>query len=171
MRSPAPGPRMVFFFAPHLVRERIAQPDCERGYLLDGFPRSIAQAEAMRAAGVRFDKVLEIEVPFSDIIERMSGRRSHPGSGRTYHMTFNPPKIDGQDDITGETLVQREDDREETVRKRLEVYVRQTRPLVDYYTDWARRDAAAPSYRAVDGGGNVEQVRSQVCSALGDPLS
>lgn len=151
-----------------LVKDRIAQADCERGFLLDGFPRTVAQAEALRAASVRLDSVLEIEVPFSDVIERMSGRRSHPGSGRTYHVKFNPPRIDGKDDITGETLVQREDDKEETVRRRLEVYAQQTRPLVDYYIGWARKDASSPSYLAVDGVGHVGEVSSRVFSALKD---
>src|SRR5204863_8953354 len=115
-----------------LVKERIAQPDCANGFLFDGFPRTIPQADAMKAAGVKLDYVLEIDVPFADIIERMSGRRSHPASGRIYHVKFNPPKVDGKDDLTGEDLVQREDDKEETVRKRLDVYSQQTRPLVDY---------------------------------------
>src|SRR5437868_3710774 len=120
-----------------LVKERIAQPDCAKGFLFDGFPRTIPQADAMKAAGVKLDFVLEIDVPDEDIIERMSGRRAHLASGRTYHVLFNPPKVDGRDDVTGEELVQREDDKEATVRKRLEVYQRQTRPLVAYYSDWA----------------------------------
>jgi len=136
----------------HLVKERIAQPDCAQGFLFDGFPRTIAQADALKAAGVRLDYVLEIDVPFEAIIERMSGRRSHPASGRTYHVRFNPPKIDGKDDLTGEALLQREDDKEETVRKRLQVYSAQTRPLVDYYSHWARVEpAAAPRYRCISG--------------------
>ena len=121
----------------NLVKERIAQPDCAQGFLFDGFPRTIAQAEAMKAAGVKLDYVLEIDVPFDFIIERMRGRRSHPASGRTYHIKFNPPKVPGKDDLTGEPLVQRDDDKEETVKKRLDVYSQQTRPLVDYYSQWA----------------------------------
>ena len=151
----------------HLVQERIAQPDCTQGFLLDGFPRTVGQAQALREAGVRLDHVLEIEVPFCDIIERMSGRRSHPASGRTYHVRFNPPKIDGKDDISGEALIQREDDKEETVRKRLEVYTRLTRPLVDYYTDWARTaPGTAPGHHVVNGTGNVERIRLRISSAL-----
>ena len=125
----------------NLVKERIAQPDCASGFLFDGFPRTIPQAEAMKTAGVKIDYVLEIDVPFSDIIERMSGRRSHPASGRTYHVKFNPPKVQGKDDLTGEDLIQREDDKEETVRKRLDVYSQQTRPLVDYYSNWTKDEA------------------------------
>ena len=126
-----------------LVKERIAQPDCANGFLFDGFPRTIAQADAMKHAGVKLDAVLEIDVPDSAIIERMSGRRSHLPSGRTYHLKFNPPKAPGVDDVTGEPLVQREDDREETVRKRLDVYQLQTRPLVDYYVSWTASGDAA----------------------------
>nr|WP_315236004.1 adenylate kinase [uncultured Albidiferax sp.] len=152
-----------------LVKDRIAQPDCTSGFLFDGFPRTLAQADAVRAAGVRLDYVLEIDVPFADIVERMGGRRSHPASGRTYHLTFNPPKFAGKDDLTGEDLVQREDDKEDTVRKRLEVYSQQTRPLIDYYSRWAQSDpAAAPRYRAISGVGSVDQIKSQVFAALGD---
>lgn len=152
-----------------LVKERIALPDCAQGFLFDGFPRTIPQAEAMRSAGVKIDYVLEIDVPFVDIIERMSGRRSHPASGRIYHVKFNPPKTEGKDDLTGEDLIQREDDKEETVRKRLEVYSQQTRPLVDYYSAWAKADpAAAPKYRAISGVGTVDQTMSLVQAALGD---
>ncbi|SCK53910.1 Adenylate kinase [Variovorax sp. HW608] len=152
----------------NLVRERIAQPDCAQGFLFDGFPRTIPQAEAMRAAGVKLDYVLEIDVPFSDIIERMSGRRSHPASGRTYHVKFNPPKVDGKDDVTGETLIQREDDKEETVRKRLDVYSQQTRPLVDYYSQWAKVEpAAAPKYRSISGVGSVDDITQRALTALG----
>src|ERR1700742_2629879 len=129
----------------NLVKERLREPDCANGYLFDGFPRTLPQAEAMKQAGVPIDYVLEIDVPFDEIIVRMSGRRVHPGSGRTYHVKFNPPKVEGKDDVTGEPLVQRDDDKEETVRKRLDVYVAQTRPLVDYYSDWAKsEDANAP---------------------------
>ena len=151
----------------NLVKERIAQPDCANGFLFDGFPRTIPQAEAMKAAGVKLDYVLEIDVPFDAIIERMSGRRSHPASGRTYHVTFNPPKVAGQDDVTGEPLVQRADDQEDTVRKRLEVYSQQTRPLVDYYSQWAAREpAAAPKYRAISGTGSVEEITARAFQAL-----
>ena len=127
----------------NLVKERIAQADCAQGFLFDGFPRTIPQADAMKAAGVKLDFVLEIDVPFDAIIERMSGRRAHVASGRTYHVKFNPPKVEGIDDVTGEALVQRADDQEETVKKRLQVYSDQTRPLVDYYSNWAKADAAA----------------------------
>jgi len=151
----------------NLVKERIAQPDCADGFLFDGFPRTIPQADAMKAAGVKLDYVLEIDVPFSDIIERMSGRRSHPASGRIYHVKFNPPKVEGKDDITGEDLIQRKDDEEETVRKRLEVYSQQTRPLVDYYSAWAKSDpAAAPKYRAIKGVGTVEEITQRALAAL-----
>jgi adenylate kinase len=150
-----------------LVKERIAQPDCGKGFLFDGFPRTIPQAEAMRAAGVKLDYVLEIDVPPGAIVERMSGRRSHPASGRTYHMTFNPPKVPGLDDVTGEPLVQLEDDREETVLKRLQVYAAQTRPLVDYYSSWASADPAhAPRYRAISGTGTVDEITARVMQAL-----
>jgi adenylate kinase len=151
----------------NLVKERIAQADCASGFLFDGFPRTIPQADAMKAAGVKLDYVLEIDVPFSDIIERMSGRRSHPASGRTYHVKFNPPKVEGKDDVTGEELIQREDDKEETVRKRLEVYSQQTRPLVDYYSAWAKTDpAAAPKYRAIKGVGTVDEITQRALAAL-----
>jgi adenylate kinase len=151
----------------NLVKERIAQADCADGFLFDGFPRTIPQADAMKAAGVKLDYVLEIDVPFSDIIERMSGRRSHPASGRTYHVKFNPPKVEGKDDVTGEELIQRKDDEEETVRKRLEVYSQQTRPLVDYYSAWAKTDpAAAPKYRAIKGVGTVDEITQRALVAL-----
>ena len=151
----------------NLVKERIAQPDCAEGFLFDGFPRTIPQADAMKAAGVKLDYVLEIDVPFSDIIERMSGRRSHPASGRTYHLKFNPPKVEGKDDLTGEELIQRKDDEEETVRTRLDVYSQQTRPLVDYYSAWAKADpAAAPKYRAIQGVGTVEEITQRALAAL-----
>ena len=151
----------------NLVKERIAQPDCAQGFLFDGFPRTIPQADAMKAAGVKLDYVLEIDVPFDAIIERMSGRRSHPASGRTYHVKFNPPKVEGKDDVTGEPLVQRDDDKEETVRKRLDVYSQQTRPLVDYYGDWARREpAAAPKYRQISGTGTVDEITARALAAL-----
>ena len=151
----------------NLVKERIALPDCASGFLFDGFPRTLPQADALRAAGVKLDYVLEIDVPFADIIERMSGRRSHPGSGRIYHIAFNPPKVDGVDDPTGEPLVQRDDDKEETVRKRLDVYSQQTRPLVDYYAEWARSEPdAAPRYRAISGVGTVDQITQRALEAL-----
>ncbi len=151
----------------NLVKERIAQPDCAQGFLFDGFPRTIPQADAMRAAGVKIDYVLEIDVPFEAIIERMSGRRSHPASGRTYHLKYNPPKVEGRDDVTGEPLVQRDDDKEETVRKRLEVYSAQTRPLVDYYSQWATQDsAAAPRYRSISGIGGVDEITARALQAL-----
>ena len=151
----------------NLVKERIAQPDCAAGFLFDGFPRTIAQAEALKQAGVKLDYVLEIDVPLEAIVERMSGRRSHPASGRTYHVKFNPPKEPGKDDVTGEPLVQRDDDREETVKKRLDVYSQQTRPLVDYYGNWAKTDpAAAPKYRAISGLGTVEEITARALAAI-----
>lgn len=151
----------------NLVKERLTQPDCINGFLFDGFPRTIPQAEAMRAAGVTLDYVLEIDVPFDAIIERMSGRRSHPASGRTYHIKFNPPKVEGLDDVTGEPLVQREDDKEETVKKRLDVYSAQTRPLVDYYSKWAASAPnEAPKYRMISGIGSVETITASALKAL-----
>ena len=150
-----------------LVRERIAQPDCANGFLFDGFPRTIVQAEAMKDAGVKLDFVLEIDVPDSAIIERMSGRRVHVASGRTYHIRFNPPKSAGLDDVTGEPLIQRVDDEEETVRKRLAVYAAQTRPLVEYYMQWARTgDPDAPAYRRIEGTGTVEEITARALAAL-----
>jgi adenylate kinase len=152
-----------------LVKERIAEPDCARGFLFDGFPRTIPQAEAMKTAGVKIDCVLEIDVPFAAIVERMSGRRSHPASGRTYHVKFNPPKAEGKDDLTGEPLIQRDDDREETVLKRLDVYAAQTRPLVDYYTRWSREDPQdAPKVRKIDGMGSVDEITARALQALAD---
>ena len=153
----------------NLVKERITQAECAKGFLFDGFPRTIPQADAMKAAGVKIDYVLEIDVPFEAIIERMSGRRSHSASGRTYHTKYNPPKTSGVDDVTGEPLIQREDDKEETVRKRLEVYSAQTRPLVDYYANWAPKDAAvAPQYRAISGIGGVDDITARAFKALAD---
>ena len=150
-----------------LVKERIAQPDCANGFLFDGFPRTIPQADAMKTAGVKLDVVLEIDVPDEAIIERMSGRRAHLPSGRTYHVKFNPPKVDGKDDVTGEPLIQRDDDREETVRKRLEVYQKQTRPLVDYYAKWAASgDAQAPRYARISGTGSVDEITQRAFAAL-----
>jgi adenylate kinase len=149
-----------------LVGERIRAPDCAKGFLFDGFPRTIPQAEAMRTAGVAIDAVVEIDVPDAEIIRRMSGRRAHLPSGRTYHVVFNPPKREGLDDVTGEPLVQREDDREETVKKRLEVYHSQTEPLVAFYRDWAAKDPAAPAHVRVEGLGKVEEIRGRVFAAL-----
>ena len=150
-----------------LVQERLAQPDCAKGFLFDGFPRTIPQAEAMKAAGVKIDCVLEIDVPFDAIVERMSGRRSHPASGRTYHVRFNPPKAAGKDDVTGEPLIQRDDDREETVLKRLDVYAAQTRPLVDYYSAWAEADPQnGPKVRKIDGMGSVDEITARATQAL-----
>ena len=150
-----------------LVKERIAQDDCAKGFLFDGFPRTIPQADALKEAGVKLDCVLEIDVPFDAIIERMSGRRAHVASGRTYHVKFNPPKVEGIDDVTGEPLIQRDDDKEDTVKKRLEVYSAQTRPLVEYYAQWAKTDAAAaPKYRAISGQGSVEEIKNRALQAL-----
>jgi adenylate kinase len=151
-----------------LVKERIQQPDSRKGFLFDGFPRTIPQAEAMKASGVPIEHVVEVAVPDETIIERMSGRRVHVASGRTYHTKFNPPKNEMKDDVTGEPLVQREDDKEETVKKRLDVYHRQTEPLVKYYSDWAEAgDARAPKYHRVEGIGKVEDVRDRIFAALG----
>src|SRR3954453_10966290 len=150
-----------------LVQERLKAPDCAKGYLFDGFPRTIPQAEAMKKANVAIDYVLEIDVPDSEIIERMSGRRVHPASGRTYHVKFNPPKASGKDDATGEPLVQRDDEREDTVKKRLEVYRAQTRPLVDYYARWAASaDPRAPKCRRISGIGKVEEISQRAFGAL-----
>ena len=150
-----------------LVKERLKDPDCGRGYLFDGFPRTIPQADSLKDAGVKVDVVLEIAVPDADIIERMDGRRVHIASGRTYHVKFNPPRQPGRDDPTGEPLIQREDDRADVVRKRLEVYHAQTSALVDYYSKWARTsDPAAPRYRKVDGSGAVDEIKQRVFDAL-----
>lgn len=150
-----------------LVEERIGEPDCAGGFLFDGFPRTIPQAEALKARGVGLDAVLEIDVPDADIVERMSGRRVHVASGRTYHVRFAPPKVDGRDDATGEALIHREDDRAETVLKRLAVYREQTRPLVDYYATWAASgDRAAPRYRRIDGTGSVDEITRRTLDAL-----
>jgi adenylate kinase len=151
----------------NLVKERIQEADCANGFLFDGFPRTIPQAEAMRQAGVDIDDVVEIDVPDSEIIRRMSGRRVHPASGRTYHIVFNPPRVAGKDDITGEDLVQRPDDAEDTVKKRLEVYHAQTKPLVDYYSSWEKSgDARAPHCINIPGTGSVETIRDNVFAAL-----
>ena len=154
-----------------LVKDRLTQPDCSKGYLFDGFPRTIPQAQAMKDAGVPIDYVLEIDVPFEAIIDRMGGRRVHPASGRTYHVKFNPPKVEGKDDVTGEDLIQRDDDKEETVRKRLQVYNDQTRPLVEYYSSWATQSnpadkVKAPAYRKVAGTGSVEDITTSIFAAL-----
>ncbi|CAB3817302.1 MAG: adenylate kinase [Achromobacter mucicolens] len=150
-----------------LVQDRLTQPDCANGYLFDGFPRTIPQADALKSAGVKLDYVVEIAVPEEDIIERMSGRRVHQPSGRSYHVRFNPPKTEGKDDVTGEDLVQRDDDREETVRHRLSVYREQTRPLVDYYSAWAQQEpAAAPKYRKISGVGAVDEIKSRLFEAV-----
>ena len=158
-----------------LVKERLKEPDCARGYLFDGFPRTIPQADALKVAGVALDYVLEIDVPDSEVLARMTGRRVHPGSNRTYHVVFNPPKVAGKDDVTGEPLVQRDDDREETVRKRLEIYHETTQMLVDYYGRWAASGTAsgaatgaagAPRYRKISGQGGVDQIRDRAFAAL-----
>ena len=150
-----------------LVKERIKEPDCQKGFLFDGFPRTIPQADAMKNAGVVIDAVVEIDVPDQEIIKRMSGRRAHLASGRTYHVIFNPPKVEGKDDVTGEPLIQRDDDKEETVRKRLDVYHAQTEPLVDYYKKWAKSGAqGAPKHVRVEGVGKVDQIRDSVFKAL-----
>jgi adenylate kinase len=151
-----------------LVKDRIACPDCARGFLLDGFPRTIPQAEAMKASRLPIEHVVDLNVSDAAIVERMSGRWSHVPSGRTYHERFNPPKVAGKDDVTGEPLTQREDDREATVRNRLEVYHRQTEPLIGYYAKWAASgDAHAPRYHRVDGLGTVEEVRDRIFACLG----
>jgi adenylate kinase len=151
-----------------LVKDRLKAQDCANGYLFDGFPRTIPQADAMRDAAVALDCVLEIDVPDAAIVERMSGRRVHVASGRTYHIRFNPPKAEGKDDVTGEALIQRVDDSEETVRKRLAVYKAQTQPLIEYYLKWAAAgDARAPKFRKVDGMGSVEAIRDACLAALG----
>jgi adenylate kinase len=151
-----------------MVQERLTQDDCRKGYLFDGFPRTIPQAEAMKKAGVPIDYVVEIDVPDAEIIRRMSGRRVHVASGRTYHVVFNPPKVEGKDDVTGEPLIQRDDDKEDTVKKRLDVYHAQTEPLVKYYSEWAATgDASAPRYARIPGIGKVDAIRDAVFKALG----
>jgi adenylate kinase len=149
-----------------LVKDRLTQPDCTKGYLFDGFPRTIPQADALKHANVSLDFVVEIAVPEQDIIERMSGRRIHPASGRSYHVRFNPPKVAEQDDVTGEKLVQREDDKEKTVRHRLQVYREQTRPLIDYYSSWAKAETSAPRYRKIQGVGSVDEIKANIFAAL-----
>jgi adenylate kinase len=150
-----------------LVQERVKQPDAAKGFIFDGFPRNLAQAEALRAAGVDLDVVVDFKVEDSEILQRMSGRRVHPGSGRSYHIDFNPPKVPGIDDITGEPLVQRADDNETTVKKRIETYHEQTKPLVKYYLDWAASgDARAPQYIDINGQGPVDEIREKIFAAL-----
>jgi len=150
-----------------LVKERLKEPDCANGYMFDGFPRTIPQADAMKNAGVRIDFVLEIDVPDEEIVMRMSGRRVHEASGRTYHIKFNPPRVEGRDDVTGEMLIQRNDDKEETVKKRLDVYHAQTKPLVAYYSAWAAEgDQHAPKYRRIAGVGDVEAIKQKALDAL-----
>lgn len=147
-----------------MVKVRISEPDCKNGFLLDGFPRTLAQAEALASAGVALDAVIEIDVPFEVIVERMAGRRVHPASGRTYHIAYNPPKVEGKDDETGEDLIQRDDDKAETVKKRLDVYAAQTQPLVDFYKAEAAKGAV--KYIAVDGTANIERVKTHILSEL-----
>lgn len=150
-----------------MVKERLKEADCKNGYLFDGFPRTIPQAEAMKDAGVPLDVVLEIDVPDQDIIDRMAGRRVHLASGRTYHIQYNPPKVAGKDDVTGEDLIQRDDDKEETVRKRLDIYHSQTKPLVTFYTNWQNAgDAKAPKVKKVAGVGGVDEITARVLGAL-----
>ena len=149
-----------------LVEERISKPDCEKGFLFDGFPRTIQQADGLKDRGVNIDYVIEIRVDEDEIVRRLSGRRVHPASGRTYHVLFNPPLVEGKDDLTGEPLIQREDDREEAVRNRLKVYYQQTRPLIDYYSNLTHTDKYAPRYVPIDGMGNVEQIRNRIFTAM-----
>lgn len=150
-----------------LIKDRLQEDDCGNGYLLDGFPRTIPQADAMKRNDIDVDYVVELKVDDEEIIKRMSGRRAHLPSGRTYHITYNPPQEEGKDDITGEPLVQRDDDQEETVRNRLDVYHQQTEPLIDYYQEFANSDEAnAPSYVTIEGVGSVEDIRDQILSAL-----
>ncbi|BBU69772.1 adenylate kinase [Fluviibacter phosphoraccumulans] len=150
-----------------MVKERLKEDDCKNGYLFDGFPRTIPQAEAMKEAGVPLDIVLEIDVPDQDIIDRMAGRRVHLASGRTYHVTYNPPKVAGKDDVTGEDLIQRDDDKEETVRHRLDIYHSQTKPLVTFYSNWQNAgDAQAPKVKKIAGVGGVDEITARVLGAL-----
>ena len=151
----------------NLVKERISQLDCAKGFLFDGFPRTIPQADAMKTAGVQIDYVIEINVADAEMVKRMTGRRVHPASGRTYHVIFNKPKTEGKDDVTGEPLIQRDDDREETVKKRLEIYHKQTKPLVEYYSKWAiNGEKCAPKYIKIDGVGLVENIRNNIFTVL-----
>jgi len=151
-----------------MIRERIQQDDCRNGYLFDGFPRTIPQADALKDGGIPVDAVVEIDVDDAEIIRRMSGRRVHLASGRTYHVMFNPPKVEGKDDVTGEDLIQRDDDQEETVKKRLDVYHEQTEPLIEYYSKWAASgEAGAPAYHRIAGVGGVEDIRDAIFAVLG----
>ena len=151
-----------------MIKERIKEDDCKNGYLFDGFPRTIPQADALKAGGIPVDAVVEIDVDDDEIIKRMSGRRVHLESGRTYHVVFNPPRVEGKDDATGEDLIQRDDDKEETVRKRLEVYHEQTEPLIEYYSKWsASGEEGAPAYHKIAGIGGVEDIRDKIFAALG----
>ena len=151
-----------------MIKERIQEDDCKNGYLFDGFPRTIPQADALKDGGIPVDAVVEIDVDDNEIIKRMSGRRVHLASGRTYHVTFNPPKVEGKDNETGEDLIQRDDDKEETVRKRLDVYHEQTEPLIDYYSKWsASGEDGAPAYHKIAGIGSVEDIRDKIFAALG----
>jgi adenylate kinase len=151
-----------------MIKERIQEDDCKNGYLFDGFPRTIPQADALKEGGIPVDAVVEIDVDDDEIIKRMSGRRVHLASGRTYHVVFNPPKVEGKDDATGEDLIQRDDDKEETVRKRLEVYHEQTEPLIEYYSKWsASGEEGAPAYHKIAGIGSVEDIRDKIFAALG----
>jgi len=151
-----------------MIKERVQDDDCKNGYLFDGFPRTIPQADALKEAGIAVDAVVEIDVDDDEIIKRMSGRRVHLASGRTYHVVFNPPKTEGKDDVTGEDLIQRDDDQEETVRKRLDVYHAQTEPLIKYYSDWsASGEADAPAYHKIAGIGGVDEIRDKIFAALG----
>ena len=150
-----------------LVQERVREADCANGFIIDGFPRTLPQAEALRKAGIAIDVVLDIDVPDAEILRRLSGRRVHPGSGRSYHIEFNPPKVDGRDDVTGEPLIQRPDDNEATVAQRIATYHAQTKPLVDYYRSWAATgDAGAPHYARIVGIGPVEEIRDRVSAAI-----
>lgn len=153
-----------------VVKQRLAEPDCASGFIFDGFPRTLPQAEALRRSGIEVDFVVDIDVNDDEILRRLGGRRVHPASGRTYHVVFNPPRVAGRDDVTGESLVQRRDDREETVRERIATYHELSRPLIDYYSQWHRSgDPRAPRFVRVDGSGSVEQVREQLFAALDDP--
>jgi len=151
----------------NLVKERISEPDCKQGFLFDGFPRTIPQADAMKVAGVQIDYVIEVNVADLEIVKRMTGRRTHPASGRTYHVIFNMPKIEGKDDVTGEPLIQRDDDKEETVKKRLEVYHKKTKPLIEYYSEWSiSGEQGAPEYVQIEGVGSVEKIRDSIFEVI-----
>ncbi|MDC0576009.1 adenylate kinase [Nitrosomonadaceae bacterium] len=151
----------------NLVKERISESDCKQGFLFDGFPRTIPQADAMKVAGVQIDYVIEVNVADLEIVKRMTGRRTHLASGRTYHVIFNMPKIEGKDDVTGEPLIQRDDDKEETVKKRLEVYHKKTRPLIEYYSEWSiSGEEGAPEYVQIEGVGSVEKIRDSIFEVI-----